>query len=448
MGATLMVMSDRTTDVACEVESITDAAAGSSRGDRRQIIDLSVVMPCLNEEESVGICVQKAWEGIRRSGLRGEVIIADNGSTDNSVAVARGAGARVIHQPLRGYGNAYLAGFAAARGKYIAMGDSDDSYDFTALPELVAPLQDSNCDYVLGSRMTGEITKGAMSWSHRYIGNPVLTTVLNILFKLRVSDAHSGFRVFTRDALDKMNLQTEGMEFASEIVVKAASAQLRVTEVPITYTPRIGDSKLNSLSDGWRHLRYLFILSPKFLFLIPGFAFLVAGLLGTATLFSLSGGTDVTLAKVLFAFAVVIGVQFLVRGVAATVRLANQELKESNRLSSWVTSGAAAKQGFGTGAAFVITGVGSLIYGYLVGWGVGNGVPVSLLVFSLLLIGLGVTLWSDAFFLGLFEDRKTARPALHLMTQDPDNFIERRQQSRRLSDVEASFVKLSGSSAS
>lgn len=160
-------------------------------------VEISVVMPCLNEVESVGICVKKAWEGIRLSGRPGEVIVADNGSTDGSIEVAEAAGARVVHQPARGYGNAYLAGFAAAHGSIIVMGDSDDSYDFTVLPDLIAPIIDDGHDYVLGSRLTGKMEQGAMPWTHRWIGNPMLTAFLNMLFKLRVSDAHSGYRVFT-----------------------------------------------------------------------------------------------------------------------------------------------------------------------------------------------------------------------------------------------------------
>lgn len=234
-----------------------------------EVIDISVVMPCLNEEASVGICVRKAWEGISRTGLHGEVIVADNGSIDRSVEVAKAAGARVVHQGLRGYGNAYLKGFDAARGSIVVMGDSDDSYDFTTLLDLIAPLQ-TGFDYVLGSRFSGQIRRGAMTWSHRYVGNPALTALLNIRFGLKVTDAHSGFRAFTQEALKRMDLRCQGMEFASELVVKAAQAGLRVAEIPIIYHPRIGKSKLNSLKDGWRHIRFLtsqdpvcFICSPR-----------------------------------------------------------------------------------------------------------------------------------------------------------------------------------------
>ena len=206
--------------------------------------DLSVVMPCLNEEDSVAECVRWALEGIAKTGLDGEVIVCDNGSTDRSVELAEAAGARVVHQPARGYGNAYLKGFASSHGRYIVMGDSDLTYDFRRLDELVAPLVDGRADYVLGSRFAGQIKRGAMTFSHRYIGNPVLTRILNVFFGLRSTDAHSGLRAFTREAFERMDLRCEGMEFASEIVIKAGQGRLRVSEVPIEYHPRVGETKL------------------------------------------------------------------------------------------------------------------------------------------------------------------------------------------------------------
>ena len=261
------------------------AAAGLSvvGGDSRPVLrvpnltaeelDISVVMPCLNEAESVGTCVAKAFEGIRLSGLVGEVVVADNGSWDGSVEIARRAGARLfVHQPLRGYGNAYRKGFAEARGHIVVMGDSDDSYDFTQIPALIAPIQ-AGADYVLGSRFRGQIEPGAMTWSHRHIGNPLLTGMLNVLFGLKSSDAHSGLRAFRREALQQLSLSCEGMELASEIVVKAARAGLEVAEVPIVYYPRTGESKLQSLPDAWRHMRYLLLLSPSTCSSGPGYCF-------------------------------------------------------------------------------------------------------------------------------------------------------------------------------
>ncbi len=373
-----------------------------------EAVVISVVMPCLNEEDSVGLCVQKAWEGIHKTGQTGEVIVADNGSTDGSVEVARAAGARIVHQPVRGYGNAYLAGFAEARGSIIVMGDADNSYDFTAIQDLVAPIVEQGHDYVLGSRLTGQIERGAMPWSHRYIGNPVLTSLLNVLFKLRVSDAHSGFRVFTRDALEQMDLQCEGMEFASEIVVKAARANLNVTEVPITYHPRIGESKLNSISDAWRHIRFLLLSSPTYLFLVPGLLLLFAGLVGQLSLFWVSGGVPIIVAKALLAFAVLSGMQVLVLSLAATLSTDRLLLGRLNRISAWVSSGAAAENGFVAGTVLALVGLGLLIYGSVAGWGALNsaGPAASVLVVSVMLALLGVTLWFDSFFLSLFEIKR------------------------------------------
>jgi glycosyltransferase involved in cell wall biosynthesis len=236
---------------------------------RGEEIVVSVVMPCLDEEETIGSCVQQALEGIRQSGLPGEVIVADNGSSDRSIEIARSLGARVIHQPTRGYGNAYRAGFAAARGRYIVMGDSDATYDFREVPRLVQKLREGN-EYVLGSRFQGTILPGAMPWLNRYVGNPVLTGLLNLLFGLHSTDAHSGLRAFTREAYGRMRLRTTGMEFASEMVINAARARLRVAEVPITYYPRASASKLRRWRDGWRHLRFMLLYSPDHLFLIPG----------------------------------------------------------------------------------------------------------------------------------------------------------------------------------
>ncbi|MGI8825550.1 MAG: glycosyltransferase family 2 protein [Chloroflexota bacterium] len=248
-----------------------------------QDVVISVVMPCLNEEQTIAPCVTKALEGIKRTGLPGEVVVADNGSTDRSVQIATELGARVVHQPVRGYGNAYRKGFEEARGKYIVMGDSDDTYDFQELGQLIDKLRDGN-EYVLGSRFQGKILPGAMPWLHQYIGNPILTGLLNFMFGLRSSDAHSGLRAFTMDAYRRMNLQTTGMEFASEMVINAARAKLKVAEVPITYYPREGESKLRSFRDGWRHLRFMMMYSPDHLFLIPGAILLAFGLAGMLVL--------------------------------------------------------------------------------------------------------------------------------------------------------------------
>ena len=218
---------------------------------------ISVVMPCLNEEKTLGTCIEKAQRTLNTLDMQGEVVIADNGSTDASVKIAKKLDARVVHQNTRGYGAAYLAGFAAAKGNYIVMGDSDDTYDFTDLERFITPLQ-KGYDLVIGNRFKGEILTGAMPWANRYIGNPILSGILRLLFDTVLSDAHCGMRSFTNEAYKKMALETTGMEFASEMVIKALQAKLKILEIPITYHTREGESKLNPIRDALRHLQFMF----------------------------------------------------------------------------------------------------------------------------------------------------------------------------------------------
>jgi glycosyltransferase involved in cell wall biosynthesis len=229
---------------------------------------VSVVIPCLNEEENVQRCVHGAIEALARAHLAGEVIVVDNASEDRSAELAAAAGARVITEKRRGYGSAYLAGFAAARGSYIVMADADLTYDFNEIPNFVAKLE-AGAQLVMGNRMDN-IQPGAMPWLHRYIGNPLLTGVLNLFFRTGVRDAHCGMRALRTDVLETLDLRTTGMEFASEMVIRAAKEHLRIAEVDIEYHPRGGESKLSSFRDGWRHLRFLLVHSPTHLFIIPG----------------------------------------------------------------------------------------------------------------------------------------------------------------------------------
>jgi glycosyltransferase involved in cell wall biosynthesis len=237
-------------------------------------------MPCLNEERTVGVCVEKALRTMGVLGISGEVVVVDNGSTDASVAVAQAAGARVVHQPLKGYGNALRKGFAEARGTYVLMGDCDDSYDFTDLGRFVERLR-GGADVVMGNRLKGEIKPGAMPWLHRWVGNPGLTWFLNLLFRTGVGDTHCGMRAFRRDALQSLRLQMPGMELASELVIKNALAGHRVEEIPITLWPdgRNRPPHLRSFRDGWRHLRFMLMCSPTFLFVLPGLILTLVGLL-------------------------------------------------------------------------------------------------------------------------------------------------------------------------
>jgi Glycosyl transferase family 2 len=240
-------------------------------------IVVSVVIPCLNEEENIEACVGAALAALDESGIPGEVVVADNASEDRSVELATAAGARVVVEPRRGYGSAYLAGFAAARGRYIVMGDADLTYDFAEIPRFVEKLDDG-AELVMGDRMDN-IHPGAMPWLHRYVGNPVLTGILNVFFRTGVSDAHCGMRALRRDVLPRLDLRTTGMEFASEMVIRASKEKLDIREFPIEYHPRGGESKLSSFRDGWRHLRFLLVHSPTHLFMLPGAVMLAFGTL-------------------------------------------------------------------------------------------------------------------------------------------------------------------------
>jgi len=240
-------------------------------------VRISVVLPCLDEEGAVGKVIDDAWEGIEGTGLSGEVVVVDNGSSDRSPEIAAEHGARVVYEERRGYGSAYLRGLAEAKGDFIVMADADGTYPLTELRPFVAQLEEGK-DLVLGSRFRGQIHSGAMPWLHRRIGNPVLTRVLNLFFGVKVSDAHCGLRAVRRDALPVLELDSTGMEFASEMIFKAAKRGLVVGEVPIDYYPRIGESKLQTLRDGWRHLRFMLVHSSTFLFIVPGAVLLVLGL--------------------------------------------------------------------------------------------------------------------------------------------------------------------------
>jgi glycosyltransferase involved in cell wall biosynthesis len=238
---------------------------------------VSVVIPCLNEAENIERVVTLALQVLRDADIPGEVVGADNATEANSAERAAAAGARVVHEPRRGYGSAYLAGFAAARGRYIVMGDADLTYDFREIPKFVEKLEEG-AELVMGDRMDN-IHPGAMPWLHRYVGNPVLTGVLNVFFRTGVSDAHCGMRAVRRDVLPRLDLRTTGMEFASEMVIRASKEKLDIREFPIEYHPRGGESKLSSFRDGWRHLRFLLVHSPTHLFMLPGALILALGTL-------------------------------------------------------------------------------------------------------------------------------------------------------------------------
>ena len=243
-----------------------------------EALELSVVMPCLNEAETLETCIRKAQRALREAGVAGEIVIADNGSSDGSVEIAERLGARVVHINARGYGNALMGGIAAAAGKFIVMGDADNSYDFGQIPRFLEQLR-NGADIVMGNRFRGGIQPGAMPFLHKYLGNPVLSGIGKLLFKSPVGDFHCGLRGFSKAAFARMGLRTTGMEFASEMVVKATLLGLSVAEVPTSLSPdgRTRPPHLRTWRDGWRHLRFLLLYSPRWLFLYPGMALMLAG---------------------------------------------------------------------------------------------------------------------------------------------------------------------------
>lgn len=278
--------------------------------------ELTILMPCLNEAETLAICITKAQDYLTRSGISGEVVIADNGSTDGSQQIAESLGARVVPVPVRGYGAALGAGIRAAKGRFVIMGDSDDSYDFSRLDGFVARLR-AGADLVMGNRFKGGIAKGAMPPLHRYLGNPVLSTIGRVLYATPVGDFHCGLRGFSREAVLGLGLTTPGMEFASEMVIRASLAGLRIEEVPTTLSPdgRSRPPHLRSWRDGWRHLKLLLTFAPFSLFMIPGLMMLALGLPAFAALMlgpvQIGGMTFATGSLILMATVVLTGFQML-----------------------------------------------------------------------------------------------------------------------------------------
>lgn len=250
-------MTDLGTHPEPRMEARQAPQAHNSGGLTGPAVDVSIVMPCLNEEASVSHCVEAAFIALGDLGLNGEVVVVDNDSSDRSAHLASLAGARVVHEPIRGYGQAYLRGLSEARGRYLVLGDSDGTYDFAALSSFVTPLLNGT-DMVVGSRLRGVIDKGAMPWLHRYVGNPALTRAMSVLFSTGLSDVYCGMRSVKRDALERMLLTATGMEFALEMIVKARRHGVQMREVPIHYRRRMGGTpKLRTWRDGWRSLRYM-----------------------------------------------------------------------------------------------------------------------------------------------------------------------------------------------
>jgi hypothetical protein len=324
--------------------------------------ELTILMPCLNEAATVGTCVAKAREFLSRAGIRGEVLVADNGSEDGSPELAERAGAQVVRVAQRGYGAALAAGIAAARGRYVIMGDADDSYDFSRLEPFVEKLRNGH-PLVMGNRFKGGILKGAMPWLHRYLGNPVLSFIGRLLFRAEVGDFHCGLRGFDREAVRALDLRTPGMEFASELVVKAALAGWPIAEVPTTLRPdgRGRPPHLRSWRDGWRHLRFLLLFSPRWLFLYPGLTLLALGVALTTALYFAPlhvGRAGLDIHSMLYASAsAMLGLQLCLFALFARVSAQNAGLLPRQPALDRLLEVVTLERGLVAGLAAVLTGL-------------------------------------------------------------------------------------------
>ena len=378
-------------------------------------LDLTILMPCLNEAETLAICVRQAAQAIHNSGVRGEVVVADNGSVDGSLEIAAAEGARVVNAPTRGYGAALIAGIEAARGKYVMMADADASYHFEHLPRFL-PKLDEGYDLVMGNRFAGGIEPGAMPPLHKYLGNPVLSTIGRVFFRIPVRDFHCGLRAFRRDSILKLNLRTTGMEFASEMVVKASLAGLRMTEVPTTLSPdgRSRPPHLRSWRDGWRHLRFLLLYSPRWLFFYPGIAALAVGLFASALLLPgplpihFAGATH-TLDVDTLTYAlglVLIGAHITVFAVSARVFGTQEGFLPRNAAYDRVFKTFTLETGLLAGCFLLLLGAGLMVYALFLWHAAGFGnlsAPrmLRLTLPSATLILLGVEAIFASFFLSL-----------------------------------------------
>lgn len=371
------------------------------------MVEVSVILPCLNEEKTIEACIRKSKEAFGRDGIDGEVVVVDNGSTDRSMEIAERAGARIVKETRKGYGSALRRGIEEAAGKYLVMGDADDTYDFSQLGAFVAKLREGY-GLVMGSRFKGKILPGAMSWSHRYVGNPILSGMLRVFFGGGISDSHCGLRAFSREAYKKMELRTTGMEFASEMVIHALKKKLRITEIPITYYPRRGESKLESFRDAWRHMRFMLIYSPGYLFILPGilifmisFAVSVRLLLSPMHLFGRPWDIHVMVFSSMFAL---LGWQIVNIGIAAKT-FARVISLEEGKLGNDILNFMTLERTLIFGLSLVLLGV--CIAGYIIAVWVRNDfgelAQVKTGVFSLTLIVMGLQTVFTAFLSSMLQ---------------------------------------------
>jgi len=388
------------------VEQITPIIPTRVDGQRAPLV--SVVIPCLNEAENIEPCVTAALQALKRMGVQGEVVVADNNSEDDSARRAEQAGARVVVERRRGYGSAYLAGFAASKGRYIVMADADLTYDFNEIPRFVAALEEG-AEMVIGDRMDN-IQPGAMPWLHRYVGNPILTGLLNLFFRTGIKDAHCGMRALRRDVLPRLDLRTTGMEFASEMVIRASKENLKIAEFPIEYHPRGGESKLSSLRDGWRHLRFLLVHSPNHLFIVPGtalagFGTLIVAFVGSG--FDFFGRAWGLHALIGGALLMIVGTQVLALGLCAHA-YGTYFMGEQDPWFDRMRARFRLEHGLLLGGAFTLIGVamGAVIVASWIAHGFGSLSYERLAVVAASLLIVGIQIFFSSFLLSILGLRR------------------------------------------
>jgi glycosyltransferase involved in cell wall biosynthesis len=383
---------------------------------RDDTIVVSVVIPCLNEEGTIERCVRKALDVLTEHGIVGEVIVADNDSEDQSARLAAEAGAIVVHEPERGYGSAYMAGFAAARGRYIMMADADLTYDFEEIPRFLGEL-DGGADMVIGNRMKN-IQPGAMPWLHRYVGNPLLSGFLNLLFRTGVDDAHCGMRALRRDRLPQLDLRTSGMEFASEMVIRAAKEKLVLRQFPIEYHPREGESKLSSFRDGWRHLRFLLLHSPNHLFIFPGAVMAVIGFVVEFVVIAHLGvfgrNWDIH-ALIGGALLAIVGTQVVALGVCAHA-YSTYFMGERDHWFDRMRARFTLEHGLLLGGSILLGGViiGAFIVIAWINHGFGRLSYENLAVLAATLIIVGIQIFFSSFMLSILGLRRRDQPSRYV----------------------------------
>lgn len=375
--------------------------------------ELSIVMPCLDEAETLAVCIRKALGFLEQHRVNGEVVVADNGSTDGSQAIARANGARVVDVAERGYGSALMGGIKAARGRFVVMGDADDSYDFSSLQHFLDKLREGH-DLVMGNRFRGGIKPGAMPPLHRYLGNPVLTGIGRLLFKSPMGDFHCGLRGFRKDAILSLNLRTTGMEFASEMVVKATLNSLRIAEVPTTLSPdgRSHPPHLRSWRDGWRHLRFLLIYSPRWLFLYPGIGLFLLGAMGMVKL-SLGpvsiGGLGLDIHTMLYAsLLVILGLQSVTFAVFSKVYAISMKLLPPDRKVDHFLAAFTLERGLVAGGCSIVLGLLGTVHAFALWEGASFGAldpqrVMRVTIPSLTLIVIGIHAIFSSFFLSIIS---------------------------------------------